>query len=298
MLTAAEKDVIFNKATEAPFSGEYDNFFADGIYVCRRCRIPLYKSENKFDAHCGWPSFDQEIPGRVKRAPDSDGRRTEIQCAICGAHLGHVFLGEKMTPADARHCVNSLSLRFIPKAQMADIETAAFGGGCFWCCEAVFQKLRGVDSVLSGYAGGNKENPTYEEVSSGATGHAETVKIEFDPTVINYETLLEVFFEMHDPTTLNRQGDDVGSQYRSVIFYTSPAQKISAENFIKKLSAAGKFAAPIVTEIRPLTTFYPAEDYHVDYFINHKKQPYCRAIISPKIRKIEEEYGRLVKRPE
>ena len=186
-LNSQEKNIIFNKGTEPPFSGKYDNFFKDGTYVCRRCQIPLYTSDNKFDAHCGWPSFDQEIKGRVKRLPDADGRRTEIQCATCGAHLGHVFLGEKMTPRDTRHCVNSLSLQFIPKSKMSEIETAVFGGGCFWCGEAVFRKFKGVGSVLSGYAGGDKINPTYEEVSGGTTGHAEVIKIEFDPKIINYE---------------------------------------------------------------------------------------------------------------
>ena len=293
-LNSQEKNIIFNKGTEPPFSGKYDNFFEDGTYVCRRCQIPLYTSDSKFDAHCGWPSFDQEIKGRVKRLPDADGRRTEIQCATCGAHLGHVFLGEKMTPRDTRHCVNSLSLQFIPKSKMSGIETAVFGGGCFWCGEAIFRKLRGVGSVLSGYAGGEKANPAYEEVISGETGHAEVVKIEFDPDQISYETLLEVLFEMHDPTTLNRQGNDMGSQYRSVIFYTSDRQKTAALNFIKKLMAEKKFNQPIVTEIKPLTAFYPVEDYHFDYFNKNKNQPYCRVIISPKIKKIEEKFGRLI----
>ena len=134
-LTPEEEKVIIHKGTEAPFSGEYDNFYKDGIYVCRRCDAPLYGSENKFDARCGWPSFDEEIPKAVKRNPDSDGVRSEISCAFCGAHLGHVFIGEDLTPKNTRHCVNSISMKFVPKKEL---ETAYFGGGCFWCVEAAF----------------------------------------------------------------------------------------------------------------------------------------------------------------
>ena len=142
---------MLRKGTEAPFSGEYDNFFQTGYYVCRRCSAPLYRSKDKFDAHCGWPSFDQEIPGSVIHQTDSDGQQMEISCTRCGAHLGHVFRGEKLTAKDTRHCVNSLSLRFIP---VATREMAVFGAGCFWCLEAIFRRLKGVIKVQSGYAGG------------------------------------------------------------------------------------------------------------------------------------------------
>ncbi len=294
-LNQQEKEVLFKKGTEAPFTGKYDSFFGDGTYVCRRCQTPLYLSENKFNAHCGWPSFDQEISDRVKHQLDADGSRTEISCAVCGAHLGHVFSGEKMTPLNTRHCVNSLSLHFIPSSEMKKIETAVFGGGCFWCGEEIFKRLRGVASVLSGYSGGQGENPSYEEVCGGQTGHAEVVKIEFDPTVISYETLLDVFFEMHDPTTLNRQGNDEGSQYRSVIFYSTEDQNEITQKYIKKLTLANKLSNPIVTEIKVLTNFYPAEDYHFNYYSNNLNQSYCRMVISPKIKKIEEKFSRLVR---
>ena len=164
-------------------------------------------------------------------------------------------------------------------------EQATFGGGCFWCMEAVFERLDGVKSVISGYAGGTKKNPTYQEVCAGATGHAEVVQIEFDPREISYEKLLEVFWEAHDPTTTNRQGADVGTQYRSVILYHNAAQKKAAEE--SKQTAQWRFPAPIVTEITPLAAFYKAEDYHQDYFRNHPNAPYCAVVISPKLEKLK-----------
>lgn len=174
-------------------------------------------------------------------------------------------------------------------------EIAVFGGGCFWCTEAIFQNLKGVISVSSGYAGGTKDDPTYAEVSAGRTGHAEVNRIEFDPAVIGYETLLEVFFNLHDPTTLNRQGGDVGEQYRSVIFYATEEQKRIAESHIKKLTAQKIFGSPIVTELKPLTKFYPAESYHQNYYWNNQDMPYCRLVISPKLTKLRRQYGRLLK---
>jgi len=290
-LTSEEERVMVHKGTEMAGVGEYDNFFADGIYVCRRCDTPLYTSNSKFDSHCGWPSFDQEIPGRVKQNPDPDGQRTEIDCAICGAHLGHVFKGEKMTPLDTRHCVNSLSLRFVPQVENPEgYEMAVFGGGCFWCCEAIFQRLDGVIKVTPGYAGGTLANPSYEQVSGGQTGHAEVVKIEFDPALIKYSDLLEVFFALHDPTTLNRQGNDVGEQYRSIILFNSDAQWLAAHQFITDLEKSKEFKDPIVTEVKPLLAFYPAEDYHHDYYLQNKNQPYCRLVILPKIKKLEKKF--------
>jgi peptide-methionine (S)-S-oxide reductase len=166
-----------------------------------------------------------------------------------------------------------------------DTEFATFGGGCFWCVEAVFEKLDGIKSVVSGYAGGRKENPTYKEVCSGNTGHAEVVQIEFDPLKISYEKLLEIFWQAHDPTTLNRQGADAGTQYRSVIFYHSEEQKKQAEK--SKEAARWNFTAPIVTEVVPLTKFYPAEDYHQDYFRNNPNAPYCAVVIRPKLEKLK-----------
>ncbi|VVC03990.1 Peptide methionine sulfoxide reductase MsrB [Candidatus Bilamarchaeum dharawalense] len=281
-LTREEEDVIVRKGTEHPFTGEYDKFFKDGMFVCRRCNAPLYLSRDKFDAHCGWPSFDQEIHGRVKRLPD--GMRTEIQCAKCGAHLGHVFEGENWTRKNTRHCINSISMRFIPKEKLK-LETVVLGAGCFWCSEAVFLMVPGIFSVIPGYAGGTVENPNYKQVSEGTTGHSEVVKLEYDSKEIAFRGILELFFAMHDPTTPNKQGHDEGSQYRSIILYSSMKQKKEAEKFLEKIQ--DEFAAPIVTEIKKLEKFYPAEKYHQHYYENNQNQPYCRMIISPKLDKIK-----------
>jgi peptide-methionine (S)-S-oxide reductase len=169
-------------------------------------------------------------------------------------------------------------------------ETATLGGGCFWCVEAVYREAAGVISVVSGYMGGRNPNPTYQEVCSGATGHVEVVQIVFDPAVMPYRDLLEVFFATHDPTTLNRQGNDSGTQYRSVIFYHSPEQKASAEDLIRELTAEKAFADPIVTAVEPASEFYPAEDYHQQYFENHPNQPYCAFVVAPKVEKFRKKF--------
>jgi peptide-methionine (S)-S-oxide reductase len=171
-----------------------------------------------------------------------------------------------------------------------NLEVATLGGGCFWCLEAVYQEVAGVEKVVSGYAGGQVPNPTYRQVCSGTTGHAEVVQVHFDPAVISYRRVLEIFFAVHDPTTVNRQGGDVGTQYRSVIFTHSPEQRATAEAVVRELTAEGVFDAPIVTEIKPLAIFYPAEDYHQNYFRDNPYQPYCQAVVSPKLAKFRAKF--------
>jgi peptide-methionine (S)-S-oxide reductase len=177
-----------------------------------------------------------------------------------------------------------------------EYETAVLGAGCFWCVEAVFQSLKGVEKVEAGYSGGTSKNPTYEEVCTGTTGHAEVARITFDPEVISFEQILEVFWHTHDPTTLNRQGADIGTQYRSAIFYVNDDQKRIAEESKKKTEASGLWDAPIVTEITPLTEFYVAEDYHQNYYTNNPNKPYCSAVIAPKLKKFYKEYQHLLKK--
>lgn len=174
-------------------------------------------------------------------------------------------------------------------------EVAVFGGGCFWCTEAVFKMLKGVVSVTPGYAGGTKPNPTYEQVSSGDTGHAEVTRIEYDPAQVSYNTLLTVFFATHDPTTLNRQGPDVGTQYRSIILYTIPRQKEEAETFIRDIEQSTPEGNHVVTEVKPLTEFYEAENYHRDYFANHPESSYCQLVVSPKVEKVQKRFAELLK---
>lgn len=175
------------------------------------------------------------------------------------------------------------------------MQVATFGGGCFWCLEAIFEQLRGVSAVQSGYAGGHVPNPTYEQVCTGTTGHAEVVQIQFDPDVISYRDLLEVFFATHDPTTPDRQGNDVGPQYRSIILYHDDEQRATAKSLIKELDASGTWAAPIVTQVEPLEQFYPAEDYHNEYFRRNPHQGYCRLVIAPKVAGLREHFADMLK---
>ena len=271
-LTPEEEAVIIHKGTEKPFTGEYYDHWEKGDYVCKRCSTPLYESVDKFDSHCGWPSFDDEIPGAVKRLPDADGTRTEILCSNCGAHLGHVFVGEGLTEKNVRHCVNSISMNFVPVKKAEKYEKAYFAGGCFWSVEYYFQNAVGIVSTTAGYMGGNKEDPTYSEVSSGETGHAEAIEVVYDTELTSYEKIARLFFEIHDPTQINRQGPDVGEQYRSAVFYTDDHQKQTAEKLIKILKDKGY---EVVTEVVAAKPFWEAEDYHQDYYLKRNGQPYC-----------------------
>lgn len=175
------------------------------------------------------------------------------------------------------------------------LQQAVLAGGCFWCLEAVFDQVTGVTDVVSGYTGGHRPSPSYEQVCTGLTGHAEAVQITFDPAIITFTDLLHIFFTIHDPTTLNRQGADVGTQYRSAIFTTSPAQQAEAEAAIAELNAAGLWSDPIVTQVEPLTTFFPAEDYHQEYFVHHPGQGYCTIVIQPKVAKFRQKYQQFLK---
>jgi peptide methionine sulfoxide reductase msrA/msrB len=276
-LTPEEEEVIVYKGTEPAYTGKYDKFNEQGSYVCKRCGAPLYRSSDKFDAHCGWPSFDDEIKGAVKRIPDADGIRTEIVCANCGAHLGHVFTGEGFTPKNTRNCVNSISIDFIPTDEKhVNTDTAVFAGGCFWGVEYYMKKHDGVISVISGYTGGHKDHPTYEEVCSGTTGHYEAVEIVFDTKKTNFEQLARLFFEIHDPTQWNHQGPDFGEQYRSAVFYKNDEQKLVAEKLIGLLKAKG---FNVVTELKKATTFWNAEGYHQDYYDHKGTLPYCHGYV-------------------
>jgi peptide methionine sulfoxide reductase msrA/msrB len=272
-LTPKEEQVIVHKGTEAPFSGRFEKFHDAGLYTCRRCGAALYRSEDKFDSKCGWPSFDAEIPGAVKRLPDPDGRRIEIECAHCNAHLGHVFTGEKMTARDTRHCVNSISMDFVPQADLAkNFERAIFAGGCFWGVEYYLQQAPGVLRTMVGYTGGKTIKPTYQQVCAHGSGHAEVVEVVYDPRRTSFEKMARLFFETHDPTELNRQGPDVGDQYRSEIFYLTPEQKQTAEKLIGELKSKGW---KVVTRLTPAVAFWPGEVYHRDYYLRNGKTPYC-----------------------
>jgi peptide methionine sulfoxide reductase msrA/msrB len=274
-LSRAEAAVINNKGTEKPFTGKYTSYKEKGTYICKKCGAALYKSSDKFVSDCGWPSFDDEIKGAVLRTPDPDGVRTEITCAHCGAHLGHVFEGEGFTSKDIRHCVNSVSLDFVPAViDPGRVGTAIFAGGCFWGVEYFLQKAPGVISVSSGYTGGHIKNPSYKDVCKGTTGHAEAVKVIYDPDKTDYEKLIRLFLEIHDPAQVGGQGPDIGDQYRSEIFYMNEDQRKIAEMNINILKAKGY---KVVTAITKASEFYDAEKYHQDYYFNNGKQPYCHS---------------------
>jgi peptide methionine sulfoxide reductase msrA/msrB len=285
-LSTDEERIIVNKWTEPAFSWEYWNHHAEGTYVCRRCLTPLYHSKDKFNSGCGWPSFDDAIPGAIWWIPDSDGVRTEITCARCGGHLGHVFVGEEMTEKNTRHCVNSLSIKFVPEVvSQAWYEIIVLWWGCFRCVEAAFQWIEGIKDIKSWYSGGKRTFPTYEQVCTWATGHIEVVQLIYDPHQISLEKILKIFFIIHDPTSLDRQGHDEWSQYRSAIFTTTDQQKADVLNFIRHQQ--NEYPKPIVTQVLPLQRFRVAEGYHQNFFTSHPEKAYCQMVIKPKLDKLK-----------
>lgn len=270
-LSAEERRVIEDKGTEYPFTGEFNEHFVQGTYSCKRCDAELFRSHDKFASSCGWPSFDDEIEGAIKRELDADGRRTEILCNNCDAHLGHVFIGEGLTDKNLRHCVNSISLNFTPDSSDST-KRAYFAGGCFWGVEYFFQNLDGVVETEVGYMGGHTKNPTYREVCTGQTGHLEVIEIAYDENKVTYEELVKLFFEIHDYAQVNGQGPDIGPQYRSAIFYSNDEERNVNAALIDYLN---KHEKSVATELIKVDTFYPAEDYHQEYYTNTGKQPYC-----------------------
>ena len=277
--------------TERAFTGKMWQSETKGTYYCAACGLKLFKSEQKFVSSCGWPSFfEQENKNSVVFKDDNSYgmKRIEALCGRCNSHLGHLF-DDGPEPTGKRYCMNAISLDFVPDgvtSTTGNLDTIVLGGGCFWCVEAVYENLEGVKSVYSGYAGGTVENPSYEEVCTGRTGAAEVVEITYDKSKTNLDEIFQVFFTVHDPTTLNRQGADAGTQYRSAIFYKNENEKKAAESLIKELNEK-VFANKIVTTLEPLQKFYKAESYHQGYYQNNKNQPYCQMVIQPKLEKFE-----------
>jgi peptide methionine sulfoxide reductase msrA/msrB len=286
--------------TEPPFHNAYWDNHKPGIYVDVVSGQPLFSSLDKFDSGTGWPSFTQPLKSAdvVEKKDATLGmERTEVRSSMADSHLGHVF-NDGPAANGLRYCINSAALRFVPVEDMDQAgygqylepfvkagliktpahETAILAGGCFWGMEEIIRKIPGVVKTTVGYSGGTTPDPTYEDVCTGTTGHAESIQVAFDPARINYETLLDYFFRMHDPTTLNRQHNDVGTQYRSAIFYTSDAQKQTAERVKTRWDKSGKFNRPITTEITAATTFYPAEEYHQKYLVKNPGGYTCHVL--------------------
>ncbi|MCC6424968.1 MAG: bifunctional methionine sulfoxide reductase B/A protein [Phycisphaerales bacterium] len=309
-LTPKQYEIARAKGTEPAFCGLLLNNKEPGVYSCICCGLPLFSSDSKFHSGTGWPSFFQPIAKEnvIEHEDRSYGMvRTEVLCARCGAHLGHVF-DDGPRPTGLRFCLNSESIKFTPStdlAQLADPAThgpttrqsasAVFAGGCFWCTEAVFEDLRGVTNVESGYSGGTAETAKYKIVCTGVTGHAEAIRITYDPSIITYDQLLDIFFAAHDPTQLNGQGADIGTQYRSAIFYADESQKKAAERKILALTESHAYPKPIITSLEPLRAFYPAEDYHQDYAELHPDQPYIACHALPNAAKVRERFAKLYK---
>ncbi|MFH1418600.1 MAG: bifunctional methionine sulfoxide reductase B/A protein [Planctomycetota bacterium] len=278
-LSSEERDILLGKGTEQPFCGGLLEQKDKGTYTCRLCGLPLFTSDAKFKSGTGWPSFFQPSdPAHIHNEQDtSHGRvRTEIQCARCRSHLGHVF-EDGPPPTGLRFCLNSAALRFYadgaelpPESRPIALKTAYFAGGCFWGIEDRFQKVPGVVDAVSGYMGGKTANPTYKLVCSGETGHTEAVCVSYDPEKVSYRQLLECFFKMHDPTQLDRQGPDVGSQYRSAIFTNDKDQLEQARAYVDELQKTDQFrGGKIATKIERAEKFYEAEEYHQDYHAKH-----------------------------
>jgi peptide methionine sulfoxide reductase msrA/msrB len=291
ILTPEQFRVMRKSGTERAFTGKYDNFYEEGIYKCAACGTPLFSSETKYDHGTGWPSFTATLEeNTVEYRADYSlmMKRTEVRCSVCGSHLGHVF-DDGPAPTHKHFCINSVALDFTSKdaesalmvsndvqgksqAKKAVSETATFAAGCFWGVEHKFGQLKGVLSTTVGYTGGEVKNPTYRQVCSDETGHAEAVHIIYDPEEISYEELVTFFFKIHDPTQLNRQGLDVGSQYRSAIFYHDETQRKTALKVIEELNTSGRFKKSIATQVVSYSEFYKAEEYHQKYYKKMRKK--------------------------
>ena len=294
ILTPEQYEITREQGTEPQFTHEFHEIKENGIFVCVSCSNPLFSKSTKFDSGTGWPSFYKPYSKKsvtVNSDTSLGMSRDEVSCSKCDAHLGHVF-DDGPKPTGLRYCMDGVALKFVPEQKL---EKIVFAQGCFWCTEHIFEAVIGVKEVVSGYSGGTEKNPTYEQVGTGSTGHAESIEVIYDPNKISYSQLLKVYFNSGNITQVDGQGNDMGRQYRSILFYNNQSQKKEAENYIEKLNKSGKYSSPIAVEVVPFTIFYPAEKYHQNYVNINPEEGYVKAVSLPRYEEAIKNFPELLK---
>lgn len=287
MFTPEQFAVMRLKDTERPHSSTLCSLFEPGAYACAGCGTQLFDSYSKYQSNTGWPSFTQPVKDNViayHKDTTYEMSRIEVTCNVCDSHLGHVF-PDGPEPSGLRYCINAVSLTKIASHQ----KKITFGGGCFWCTEAIFNEIKGVIEVESGYSGGEAINPSYKDVCTGATGHAEVIEITYDSSQIDLKGLVKIHLTTHNPTTLNQQGADKGTQYRSIVFYRNEDERMQIVETIEEVQ--GYLDEPITTEVKQFEKFYPAEDHHQTYYASNPGKPYCQTVIEPKLNKLRQQHS-------
>ena len=297
-LTSEQYYITREQGTERPFSSSLYENHEKGIFFCVCCQNPLFASETKFESGTGWPSFFAPYFSKSVSVStdDSNGMsRDEVSCKRCHAHLGHVF-NDGPKPTGLRYCMDGVALTFQSSAFNTKLSKATFAAGCFWCVEGVFESMKGVQEAISGYAGGNTKNPTYEEVGRKTTGHAEAVEVYYDSTQITYPELLKIYFACQDPTQVNGQGPDHGTPYRSIAFYRNNIEKRIIEDYIATLTKSKQYDKPIAVQVMPYSVFWQAEDYHQNYVKQHPENPYVQQESIPRIKRTQNAVPELLKK--